>query len=180
MLSETMQRKLKSVARRWDDNGDGFVEEDDYAIAAGRLAALSGYPSDSPEYGGILRALMAGWELMRQFDTDGDGRVSPEECLGGFEAIHADPARYEEVIVAPSKGIFDLLDADHDGRISAAEHEAFLRAFNASDDEVSTSFAHIDFDEDGYLSRVDFLQLVDQFFRSDDPDLPGTWLFGQP
>ena len=66
------------------------------------------------------------------------------------------------------------------GRIGAAEHEAFLRAFNASDDQIRTAFAHLDLSRQGAITREQFADLVDQFFRSDDPDVPGTWLFGEP
>ena len=153
MLSEVMQKKLIGVARRWDVNGDGFVEEEDYAIAAERLAALSGFAPGSPEYNQIHQALMAGWELMRQFDSDGDGRVSAEECLSGFERMYADPDTYDAIIVQPGKAIFDLIDSDHDGSITPQEHQAFLRALGVTDEDIAVAWEHIDASHDGAISR---------------------------
>jgi Ca2+-binding EF-hand superfamily protein len=180
MLSEVMQKKLIGVARRWDVNGDGFVEEEDYAIAAERLASLSGFAPGSTEFIRIHQALMAGWDLMRQFDSDSDGRVSAEECLSGFERMYADPDTYDAVVVQPSKEIFDLVDSDHDGAISPQEHQAFLRALSATDEDIAVAWEHIDPSHDGAISRDHFVRLVDDFFRSDDPGVPGTWLFGRP
>ncbi|HVF13305.1 MAG TPA: EF-hand domain-containing protein [Acidimicrobiales bacterium] len=180
MLSEVMQRRLLGAARRWDSDGDGFVEKEDYSIATGRLAGLSGFAPGSPEYDQIHQAMMAGWDLLRTFDNDGDGRVSIEECLGGFEAMFADPERFQQLLVEPNKGIFDLIDVDRDGRISVDEHRAWLEAMNTSEAEIAVAFAHLDPNEDGYLSREEFVELHRQFFTEDDPEIPGAWLFGSP
>ncbi len=180
MLSDVMQRRLMGAARRWDSDGDGFIEEHDYSIATGRLAGLSGFAAGSAEYEQIHRSMMAGWQLLRTFDTDGDGRVSIEECLGGFEALYADPEHNQRLLVEPNKGIFDLIDVDRDGRISVDEHRAWLQAMNVSEDEIAIAFEHLDPNEHGYLSREEFVELHHQFFTDENPDVPGAWLFGSP
>ncbi len=145
-----------------DANGDGFIEEEDYAIAAGRLAGLSGL-ANSSEYATLHRQLLNGWELLRSFDGDGDARVSAEECVGGFTMLFDDPERYQRTIVAPTVSAFDLIDSDA-GRINPDDHVAYLVALGIDEAIARTAFPEMDADGDGFV---------------DDPGARGNALFGK-
>ena len=180
MLSDALRDRLITVLGIWDADDDGAIEESDYAIAAGRIASLSGLEPGSEEYEELHRQLVnGGWQLLRQFDTDGDGRVSIEEALAGFDGLHDDAQRYHEVIVEPSYSVFDLIDTDHDGRITADEHRAYLLALTVDEAIADVAFEHLDLDGDGYVSRDEFVQLMAEFFTSEDPDVAGGWMFGK-
>jgi Ca2+-binding EF-hand superfamily protein len=102
--------------------------------------------------------------LFKQMDTDGDGRLSPDEHVAGakrmFQAMDAD--RDGKVTAAemdaaqprvtgrppaasdlPAADKIKAVDTDGDGVLTAAEHEAGTRAV----------FAKMDADRDGRLSR---------------------------
>lgn len=180
MLSDVLRERLLAVMRRWDADGDGVIQEDDYAIAAGRIAALGGMEPGSPEYEQLHAQLVdGGWALFREFDKDGDDRVTLEECLEGYEALYADPERYKRVIVVPSYSTFDLMDTDHDGMVNADEHRTFLIAMGVDEESADEAFPRMDGDGDGYVSREEFVQLMDEHFTSDDPDAAGAWMFGK-
>jgi Ca2+-binding EF-hand superfamily protein len=180
MLSNALRDRLITVLRLWDADRDGAIEESDYAVAAGGMAGLSGFKSGSAEYEQLHRQLVdGGWQLLRQFDSNGDGRVTIEEALEGFDGLHADQQRYREVIIEPSYSSFDLIDTNHDGRITAEEYRAFLVALSVDEATAETAFEHLDLDGDGFLSREEFVQLTDEFYTSDDPDVAGGWLYGK-
>jgi Ca2+-binding EF-hand superfamily protein len=180
MLSDALRDRLITVLGVWDADRDGAIEESDYAVAAGRLAGLSGLKPGSAEYERLHGQLVnGGWQLLRQFDSNGDGRVSIEEALEGFDGLHADQQRYREVIIEPSYSAFDLIDTDHDGRITAEEYRAYLIAMSVDEATAATAFEHLDLNGDGFLSREEFVQLTDEFYTSDDPDAAGGWLYGK-
>ena len=116
---------------------------------------------------------------MRQFDSDGDGQVSIEEALEGFDGLQADEQRFREVIVEPSFSSFDLIDTDHDGAITAEEYRSYLVALTVDEATAETAFPHLDLDGDGLLSRDEFVQLTEEYYTSDDPDAAGSWSYGK-
>lgn len=179
MLSDALRERLTTMLAVWDADRDGAIEESDYEIAAGRMVSVSGLKPGAPEYEQLHAQLVdGGWQLLRQFDSNGDGRVTIEEALNGFDGLHDDEERYRKVIVEPSYSVFDLIDADHDGRITAEEHRDFLVAMTVDAASAEAAFAHLDADGDGYLSREEYVALMRDFYTSDDPDVPAAWLFG--
>ena len=52
-------------------------------------------------------------------------------------------------------------------------------ALSVAQATAETAFEHLDLDGDGFLSREEFVQLIDEFYTSDDPDAAGTWLYGK-
>ena len=170
-----------TVLKFWDADGDGAIEESDYAIAAARMAGRGGFEPGSAEYEQLHGQLIrGGWELLRQFDSNGDGQVSIEEALAGFDGLHADQQRFREVIVEPAFSSFDLIDTDHDGAITADEYCSFLVAMSIDEAIARTAFPHLDLDGDGLLSREEFVQLTEEYYTSEDPDAAGGWLYGKP
>ena len=181
MLSDVLRDRLITVLTFWDADGDGAIEESDYAVAAARMAGRGGFGPGSPEYEQLHSELIrGGWHLLRQFDSDGDGRVTIEEALQGFDGLYEDQQRFREVIVEPAFSSFDLIDVDHDGAITAEEHCSFLVAVGIDEATAKTAFVHLDLDGDGLLSREEFVQLTEEYYTSDDPDAVGGWLYGKP
>lgn len=179
MLSDVLRDRLMTMLAVWDANRDGAIEESDYAIAAGRMVSLGGLDPGSAQYAQLHAQLVdGGWALLKQFDADGDGRVTIDEALAGFDGLHADAERYRKVIVEPSYSVFDLIDTDHDGRITAEEHRDFLVTMTVDEAAAASAFAHLDADGDGFLTRDEYVRLMDEFYTSDDPDAAGGWLFG--
>lgn len=104
--------------------------------------------------------------MFERFDTDGDGRISPEE----FEDVHmirfytldmdndGEVLRDEFVFMRGMRGVpgdraheaFDRLDTDGNGRLSVEE-------FNASRE---SSFTSLDLNGNGTLSQVEVSQVV--------------------
>lgn len=98
--------------------------------------------------------------LMRQFDSNGDGRVTQDEFL------------------AASRQRFDAADRDRDGALSAAELPAFLRPANARapsetqrerlDRRAGAMIRRLDSNRDGRLSFDELsVELVRRFHRRD-------------
>ena len=66
-----------------------------------------------------------------------------------------------------------------DGRISAAEYRQLIEAWNGRRTDTDAIFPLLDLDGDGHLSADEFTRLWTDFWVGDDPDAPGTWVFGR-
>ena len=75
--------------------------------------------------------------------------------------------------------MFDAIDENADGRISAAEYRQLIEAWNGCETDTDEVFPLLDVDGDGQLSRQEFVDLWAEFWAGDDPDSAGTWVFGR-
>ncbi len=140
-----------------DANADGYLTLDDYEVFALRLAQAFGKPPGSPAALAVRRGYRALWQAVAaRSDTDTDGRVSPAEFVAWLDsapsAVDLSPLAEAVIALADSSRdgtldadevarllrscspdgaatVFEALDRDHDGRVSAAELVAMVRDF---------------------------------------------------
>ena len=74
-------------------------------------------------------------------------------------------------------GLFDALDTDGDGYISAEEYARFLRANGAGADAVTEAVQRVLGDQDGRLSRDEYVDLMFDYYLSDDQEARANWAF---
>jgi Ca2+-binding EF-hand superfamily protein len=74
--------------------------------------------------------------------------------------------------------IFDIIDQDGDGQITLPNYRRYFEAWGLDETLAELAFAKLDLSGDGHLSRHAFIQLCTNFYISDDPNVPGNWLFG--
>lgn len=75
--------------------------------------------------------------------------------------------------------MFEAVDADADDHISAAEYHELIEAWTGRPTDTGEVFGLLDGDGDGHLSREEFVVLWTEFWAGDNPDTPGTWVFGR-
>jgi Ca2+-binding EF-hand superfamily protein len=176
MASELQRRKATLVFTAMDVDADGFLEQEDFAALAARWTVNRGLASDSPE-AARLSAIMMGWwdTLLAASDVNRDGRVTLDEVLLVVDRLPADPAP----VVATAAALFEAVDADGDGRISAVEYRELIETWNGTATDTDVIFTRLDLDGDGHLSEGEFVQLWTEFWAGDNPNAPGTWVFGR-
>lgn len=185
MLSALRRRKLSRKFRVFDRDSSGFVEAADFDYAVRKLTELRGWSAGSSKRADLAERYEAFWHaLQKHADSDRDRRVSLEEWLKYHELaldfeieLKRTMSGYEGMTDSLACFVFDVLDRDGDGEVTAAEHRQFCDAYDldTSPDEL---FARLDGDGDGRITRAELRERVAEFYFSDDPEAAGNWLFG--
>src|SRR6266568_1206817 len=176
MLSELRRRKLTAGFHELDLDGDGRIGNDDIELLVKGHGDAYGYPAETPEYAELARRTREVWEQLKQFDTDGDGRVSLAEYVAGFEAFLGQRDEFMAAMTVLVDSFYELADADNDGRISEDELIKHFRAWNHSEDQARTAFPRLDRNGNGAISKAEWMANLEEFYFSEDPQAPGNWL----
>lgn len=178
-LSDFQRFKLNRMFEVYDVDGDGCIEEEDFTRRAHLFAEERGWADDSAEFREHFAFTLADWQNLRgATDADGDGRVTRAEFLAFAEAMLGDAAALEQYAYQDADLIFRAMDADADDRITANEYKMFLRVYHIDPDHANYFFARLDRDSDGFVSREEIRQALQEYLFSDDLEAPGNYLYG--
>ena len=111
-----LAKEKASWLEQYDTDGDGYVSRDEFAAAAKRLFDRI----DQDHSGHVTKARLRSFAMRQMFSGDRDPLFAPPQGGGRppFPDGDIDWPSFKRIIV---DGRFAALDADHDGRLSAAE-----------------------------------------------------------
>jgi Ca2+-binding EF-hand superfamily protein len=176
MASELQRRKVAGVVEAMDVDGDGFLGEEDFAALTRRWTAVRELPPGSAGHERLTEIMMGWWAtLLAASDLDRDNKVSLDEVLLVVDRL----GEMLDAVRGTAAAMFEAVDEDQDGRISAAEYRQLIETWNGQPTDTDEVFHRLDLDGDGYLSRAEFTELWTEFWAGDDPTSPGTWVFGK-
>lgn len=175
MSSEFQRHKISNVFHLMDTDHNGVLEESDFAALAERWAS---YREGTDRH--LVQALMMGWwaTLLAASDEDADpakGEVSLEGTLRVVDRLGDMTSSVE----GTAKAMFEIIDENGDDLISAEEYNRLIEVWNGFPIDTDTTFSLLDLNDDGYLTKEEFILLWTQFWVGDNPDEPGTWMFGR-
>ncbi|MER5265267.1 EF-hand domain-containing protein [Actinosynnema sp. NPDC002837] len=172
MASDLQRKKTSIVFTAMDSNGDGFLERADFEALTDRWVHLRG--AADPDR---LREIMMGWwdALRAASDHDRDDKVTVDEVL----TVVKDLGTMLDLVVATAESMFEAVDEDGDGRVSAPEYARMIHAWTGDDSPTDAVFARLDLDGDGSISKSEFVQHWVEFWAGDDADAPGAHVFGE-
>lgn len=84
-----------------------------------------------------------------------------------------------DAVAGTATAMFDAIDENADGKISAAEYRQLIEAWNGCATDTDEVFPLLDLDGDGHLSQEEFTELWTEFWAGDHPDSPASWVFGR-
>lgn len=172
MASEFQRAKIAGVFTAMDADGDGFLDESDFTALADRWTAIRGNADQER-----LRAFMLGWwdTLLAASDLDRDAKVTLDDVLTVVDRLGTMP----DAVTGTADAMFEAVDEDGDGRVTAAEYERMIEAWTGRPAGTAEVFPVLDANGDGHLSRAEFRRHWTEFWAGDDPSAPGTWVFGR-
>lgn len=179
MLTDLQTKKLSRYFHVYDIDDDGRIDAADFGRIVENVRVLHGTDESSAAAEELRDAYATFWKALRSSaDGDGDGGVSLDEWLAYWQLTLEDDDRYEAEVHRLTDRLFTVFDLDEDDTIGAAEFMDFYGIFGLSVDLAETVFVELDADGDGVISRSELLEVSREFFRSDDPEAPGNFLFG--
>lgn len=174
MASEFQRRKVAGVFTAMDKDDRGYLVASDFEALAARWTLLRGQPPGSFDHE-RLRGIMVGWWSSLSAAAADPERVRVRDVLAVVDVLPG----MAEAVNATADAMFEAVDGDHDGRISAAEYHQLIEVWNGCPTDTDEVFGLLDLDGDGFLSQREFRVLWTQFWAGDDPAEPGTWVFGR-
>jgi hypothetical protein len=195
MLTEFQKRKLMKLFSMYDACNLGVLKISDFECLAQRFADLRGWKSDSIPYDDIESKFIYLWNRMRSeiknvynsrpevlnnpdaWNTQIRTQISLEEWFIYFEVVLANKDYHEEVL-ALSSAIFTVVDTDESGHLDKTEWADLFRVYNIPVIYVDETFAKIDVNGDGNLSKEEVMAMINEFYFSSDPDSAGSYMFG--
>ncbi|WP_410644627.1 EF-hand domain-containing protein [Amycolatopsis sp. lyj-346] len=174
MASDFQRRKISGVFGAMDADGDGFLTETDFRALTARWLGLRGTDAGTPA-GQQLAAVMMGWWGTLDDAAGGGGKVSLDQVLQVVDALPSMP----DAVTGTAEAMFEAVDENGDGVISAAEYDRLIAAWNGVGAPSDDVFALLDSDGDGGLSRDEFTRHWFEFWAGDDPAAPGSRVFGR-
>jgi Ca2+-binding EF-hand superfamily protein len=180
MLSDFRRRKLSAGFGELDVDGDGHLGTQDIDKLIENHGDAYGFAPGTPEYEDLIRRTRAIWDQLSQFDSDGDGLVSLDEYVAGFEAFLSRRDDFMASMTALVDAFYLMADGDRDGRITEDELIRHYRAWNHSEDQARAAFRRLDRNGMGAISRDEWMANLEEYYYSEDPAAPGNWLAPLP
>jgi Ca2+-binding EF-hand superfamily protein len=174
MASDFQRRKISGIFGAMDADDDGYLTEADFRALTARWLQLRGTDAGTPE-GEKLASIMMGWWATLDDAAGHGGKVSLDQVLGVVDQLPRMPG----AVTGTAAAMFEAVDENGDGVISAEEYRRMIDAWNGGETPVGEVFARLDLDGDGRLSREEFTGHWYEFWAGDDPAAPGSWVFGR-
>lgn len=178
MLTEFQKRKLTNLFNIHDLDHDGALQDSDYDEYVRRLASKRGVAPGSAKYEALRTQFHGFWRMLEPLaDRNQDKRVTLREWFTCFDNLLGSPdaqAKMQPI----GRAVFAMLDRNNDGVVTLEEYK-WLYSSGALDPHLAQdAFDRLDTDHDGRITTAELSERLMEFFTSNKPDAPGTWLFG--
>ncbi|MEU6666460.1 EF-hand domain-containing protein [Streptomyces sp. NPDC046727] len=164
MVSTEYERRIAARFATFDQDGNGWIDREDFSAAAKALLAEFAVTARSDKGQALYVGAEAFWQGMAGIaDRDGDQRITREEFVtGAVKRLRDNPDRFAEIARPFLHAALALADTDADGRITVSGAARVLRALRVPADLAEAAATALDTDGDG---EVDEREIVPAFAR---------------
>lgn len=180
-ISTFLDRKLSRRFTTYDSDHDGYIEREDFTLAAARMGEAFGHGPDSPARQHLERLCLELWHhLASVSDTDDDGRISEAEYKAAFaKGMLETPESFDAGYRPFLDAIMTIADTDGDGKLDVDEEVRWTGSLmNLPEADAREVHRRLDTDGDGYITTDDLLEAIRGYYFNEDPDSEGSWLLG--
>ncbi|XP_013407491.1 sarcoplasmic calcium-binding protein [Lingula anatina] len=170
--SDHWRRKIRTLFKSMDTDGDGYVTKKDFELSAHRLTSYLNLNEKKAKE--VLKMRLLAWEVVSKGKHD-DCSISEDEYVSSiYDACSAYSELFIKIIISEC----DFADANDDGFITRDEHKAFFYGRGVPVKHSADVFKVLDTDGDGILSREEFIQGAVDFVFSEDENSPYVHFIG--
>ncbi|MGW1027394.1 EF-hand domain-containing protein [Streptomyces sp. NPDC002577] len=166
MVSTEYERKIAARFATFDQDGNGYIDREDFSGAAKSLLAEFGTTARCDKGQALYIGAEAFWQGMAGIaDRDGDQRISRDEFVNGaVKRLRDNPERFAEIARPFLHAVLAVADADGDGAATVQETERVLKVLGVRDDIAAAAAATLDSDGDGRVAEAEIVSAFARYF----------------
>ncbi|MCF6474920.1 hypothetical protein FAF44_42085 [Nonomuraea sp. MG754425] len=179
MAIDLLNHKLDRAFDHIDASGNGVVEREDLLGLGARILVGFGESPTSVTGASLVDSFDRIWSTLSEaLERDGDSGIARPDFLRGMTEAFVTGDHYDPVFKPATRAVAELCDGDGDGKIARGEFRTMLCAFGVAYDDVDEAFDRLDRTGRGALTVDDLVLAAADYYRSEDPNASGNWLFG--
>ncbi|MGW3149893.1 EF-hand domain-containing protein [Streptomyces sp. NPDC001177] len=165
MVSSEYERRIAARFATFDQDGNGWIDREDFSGAAKALLTEFGTAARSAKGQALYAGAEAFWQGMAGIaDRDGDQRITREEFVNGaVKRLHDNPDRFAEIARPFLHAALDLAAAP-DGMVTVEDTARVLRVLGVHDDIARSAAGALDTDGDGRVGEAEIVPAVARYF----------------
>jgi Ca2+-binding EF-hand superfamily protein len=166
MVSSEYERRIAARFATFDQDGNGYIDREDFSVAAKALLAEFGVAARSDKGQALYAGAEAFWQGMAGIaDRDGDQRVDREEFVNGaVKWLRDNPDRFAEIARPFLHAALAVADSDGDGAATVEDTARVLRILGVKEDIATASAAVLDTDGDGRVGEAEIVPAFARYF----------------
>ena len=166
MASSEYERRIAARFATFDQDGNGYIDREDFNAAAKAVLAEFGLAARSDKGQALYAGAEAFWQGMAGIaDRDGDQRISRDEFVGGaVKRLRDNPDRFAEIARPFLHAVLAVADANTDGAANADETVRVLKAFRVPEEAARLAVNALDADHDGRIAEPDIITAFARYF----------------
>ncbi|AZP18583.1 EF-hand domain-containing protein [Streptomyces aquilus] len=166
MVSSEYERRIAARFATFDQDGNGYIDREDFSAAAKALLAEFGTAARSDKGQALYIGAEAFWQGMAGIaDRDGDQRINRDEFVNGaVKRLRDNPDRFAEIARPFLHAALAVADRDDDGTATVEDTARVLRALGAAPDVALAAATALDADGDGKIAESEIVPAFARYF----------------
>ncbi|MGQ4413679.1 EF-hand domain-containing protein [Streptomyces sp. SAS_269] len=166
MVSTEYERRIAARFAGFDQDGNGYIDREDFSAAAKALLAEFAVPARSDRGQALYAGAEAFWQGMAGIaDRDGDQRITREEFVtGAVKRLRDNPDRFAEIARPFLHAALAVADPDADGRATVPDTVRVLRVLRVPEDLALATANALDADGDGRVGESEIVPAFARYF----------------
>lgn len=166
MVTSEYERRIAARFATFDQDGNGYIDREDFSGAAKALLAEFGTAARSDRGQALYIGAEAFWQGMAGIaDRDGDQRITREEFVNGaVKRLRDNPDRFAEIARPFLHAALAVADGEDDGAAGVENTARVLKVLGVTEDLARTVAASLDTDGDGRIGEEEIVRAFARYF----------------
>ncbi|MFF8592506.1 EF-hand domain-containing protein [Streptomyces sp. NPDC015220] len=166
MVSSEYERRIAARFATFDQDGNGYIDREDFNVAAKALLTEFGTAARSDKGQALYAGAEAFWQGMAGIaDRDGDQRITREEFVtGAVKRLRDNPERFAEIARPFLHAALAVADTDGDGSATVADTARVLTVLGVPGDVARATAAALDTDGDDRVGEQEIVPALARYF----------------
>ncbi|GAA3980547.1 EF-hand domain-containing protein [Streptomyces sp. NBC_01352] len=166
MVSSEYERRIAARFATFDQDGNGYIDREDFNVAAKALLTEFGTAARSDKGQALYLGAEAFWQGMAGIaDRDGDQRITREEFVGGaVKRLRDNPEGFAEIARPFLHAALAVADPDGDGAATVEDTARVLGILGVPQEVARAAATALDTDGDGRIGETEIVTAFARYF----------------